>query len=65
MTFSPTAAPGQVTGVSASEGGKNSANVTWSAPTTGGTPTSYKITPYVGSTAQTPKVVDAPATRRP
>ena len=62
MTFSPTPAPGQVTGVSASEGGKNSANVTWSAPTTGGTPTSYKITPYVGSTAQTPKVVDAPAT---
>ena len=36
--------------------------MTWSAPTTGGTPTSYKITPYVGSTAQTPKVVDAPAT---
>ncbi len=62
VNFSPTPAPGQVTGVSASEGGKNSANVTWSAPTTGGTPTSYKITPYVGSTAQTPKVVDAPAT---
>ena len=62
VNFSPTPAPGQVTGVSASEGGKNSANVTWSAPATGGTPTSYKITPYVGSTAQTPKVVDAPAT---
>ena len=54
VVFSPTPAPGQVTNVSAVAGGKTSANVTWSAPATGGAVTSYKITPYVGSTAQTP-----------
>ena len=30
-----------------------SANVTWSAPASGGAVTSYRITPYVGATAQT------------
>ena len=61
VMFAPTPAPGQVTGVTASEGGRNSANVTWSPPATGGTPTSYKVTPYVGTTAQTPRIVTAPA----
>ena len=35
-----------------------SAVVTWSAPANGGSPiTSYTITPYIGSTAQTPTVI--------
>ena len=64
VVFSPTPAPGQVTNVSAVAGGKTSANVTWSAPATGGAVTSYKITPYVGSTAQTPTTINGspPAT---
>jgi N,N-dimethylformamidase beta subunit-like, C-terminal/Domain of unknown function (DUF4082)/Fibronectin type III domain len=64
VVFSPTPAPGQVTNVSAVAGGKTSANVTWSAPASGGAVTSYKITPYVGSTAQTPTTINGspPAT---
>ena len=54
--------PGQVTGVSAVAGGMTSANVTWTAPSGGGTPSSYRITPYVGTTAQTAKTVPATAT---
>jgi hypothetical protein len=56
--------PGQVTGVTASAAGQSSANVTWSAPASGGPVSSYKITPFVGSTAQTPKVISGspPAT---
>jgi hypothetical protein len=46
---------GQVTGVSATSG-PSSANVTWTAPSSG-TVTAYKITPYIGSTAQTPKTI--------
>ncbi len=34
-----------------------SATVSWSAPTTGDPATAYTITPYVGSTAQTPTTV--------
>ncbi len=62
VMFTPTPVPGPVPSVSAVEGGGTSANVTWTAPSTGGTPTSYKITPYIGSTPQTPKTVPAPAT---
>ncbi len=47
----PPAPPGQVTGVSATAG-VGSASVSWSAPSTGGTPTKYTITPYIGSSAQ-------------
>ena len=61
VSFTPIPPPGQVTGVSATAG-FNSANVTWTAPSSGGTPTSYTVTPYIGSTAQTPTVVNAPAT---
>ncbi len=53
VMFVPTAVPGQVTGVSATAG-QGSATVSWSAPSSGGAPTSYTITPYIGSTAQTP-----------
>jgi N,N-dimethylformamidase beta subunit-like protein/uncharacterized protein DUF4082/fibronectin type III domain protein len=64
VMFSATPAPGQVTNVTATEAGKTSATVSWSAPTTGGPVTSYKITPYVGSTAQTAKTISGspPAT---
>ena len=55
------AVPSQVTGVSAA-GGALSANVTWTAPSSGGTPSSYIIKPYIGATAQTPTTVSAPAT---
>jgi predicted RNA-binding protein with TRAM domain len=64
VVFSSTPPPGQVTNVTATTAGRTSANVTWSAPTTGGSPTSYKITPFVGSTPQTPKTISGspPAT---
>jgi hypothetical protein len=48
--------PGQVPNVSGSAG-YASANVTWSAPTSGDPVTKYTITPYIGSTAQTPTTV--------
>jgi hypothetical protein len=62
VVFSPIPPPGEVTGVSAAAAGTTSATVSWTPPASGGSVTSYKITPYVGSTAQTPKTVNAPAT---
>jgi hypothetical protein len=44
-------APGQVTSVSATAG-NGAATVSWSAPSSGGAPNSYTITPYIGATAQ-------------
>ena len=55
--------PGTVTGVTAVEAGQTSANVSWSAPATGGAPSSYVVTPYVGASAQTPKSVSGTATK--
>ena len=57
----PAQAPGQVTGVNATAG-QSQASVTWTAPASnGGSPiTSYRVTPYIGSTAQAP----ARSTRR-
>ena len=49
--------PGQVTGVTASAAGSTSASVSWTAPAGGATVTGYRITPYVGSTAQTAKTI--------
>ena len=46
-------APGPVTSASATASLKG-ATVTWSAPSSGGPATSYIVTPYIGSTAQTP-----------
>ena len=57
VMFTPTAAPGAVSNVSAVAAGTTSASVTWNAPTTGGAPSSYVVTPYIGSTAQTPRTV--------
>ena len=56
VLFAPPSAPGQVTGVSATAG-QSSATVSWTAPSTGGPVTSYKITPFIGSTAQTAKTI--------
>jgi hypothetical protein len=58
VDFEPAAVtpPGQVANVSASAG-SGSATVTWSAPPSGGAPTRYTITPYIGATAQTPTTV--------
>jgi hypothetical protein len=52
VSFVPTPVPGQVTGVSATAG-PLSATVKWSAPSSGGPVTTYRITPYIGAEAQT------------
>ncbi len=53
----PPTAPGAPTGVTATAGNA-SATVSWTAPSNGGSPiTSYTITPYIGSQAQTPTTV--------
>jgi galactose oxidase-like protein/fibronectin type III domain protein len=60
-TVSTPAAPTGVTAVA----GNGSATVSWTAPGDGGSPiTSYTVTPYIGSTAQTPTTVSGspPAT---
>ena len=50
-------APGAPAGVTATAG-NGSATVTWTAPANGGSPiTSYTVTPFIGSTAQTPVTV--------
>jgi hypothetical protein len=56
VNFQPSTPPGAVTNVSATAG-TGAASVTWTAPASGGPPTSYKITPYIGSTAQTPTTI--------
>ena len=58
-------APGAPTGVSATSG-NGSATVSWTAPGSGGSAiTSYTVTPYIGSAAQTPVTVSGspPATQ--
>ncbi len=53
----PPTAPGAPTAVSATAGNA-SATVSWTPPPTGNSPiTSYTVTPYSGSTAQTPTTV--------
>jgi hypothetical protein len=63
VLFADPDAPGTVGGVTATAA-RSSATVSWSAPSSGGAPTSYVVTPYAGSTAQTPKTVSGspPAT---
>jgi hypothetical protein len=66
VTFTPSAPtqpPGQPTGVSATAGSEQ-ATVNWTAPASGGSPSSYRITPYIGASAQTPVTVTAPATSK-
>ena len=67
VVYSPSSAatvPGAPSGVSATAG-NGSASVSWTAPSSGGSAiTSYTVTPYVGSAAQTPVTVSGspPAT---
>ena len=63
MTFLPTSTPGAPTSVTATAG-LASATVSWTAPTGGGARRRYIVTPYIGSTAQTPTTVNGtpPAT---
>jgi len=53
----PPTAPSAPTGVTATAG-DTTATVSWTAPSDGGSPiTRYTVTPYIGSTAQTPTTV--------
>jgi hypothetical protein len=56
VLFAPPPPPGAVAGVTATAG-RASATVSWSAPSSGGPVTSYKVTPYIGSNAQPAKTV--------
>jgi Domain of unknown function (DUF4082)/Fibronectin type III domain len=49
VVTSPPGTPGTPTATA----GNGSATVNWTAPGSGGTPASYTVTPYVGTTAQT------------
>ena len=51
VVFTPKLPPGPVSNVSATAG-PGSATVNFSAPVTGGPPTRYVVTPFIGSTAQ-------------
>ena len=51
VVFTPKLPPGPVSNVSATAG-TGSATVNFSAPVTGGPPTRYIVTPFIGSTAQ-------------
>jgi Domain of unknown function (DUF4082)/Fibronectin type III domain/Mo-co oxidoreductase dimerisation domain len=56
----PPTAPAAPTGVTATAG-NGSASLTWTAPSNGGSPiTSYTVTPFIGSTAQTAVTVSPP-----
>jgi hypothetical protein len=57
IVFSQTPTPGTPTNVTATAGGTTSANVSWTAPSGGGAPTSYIITPRINGVAQTPKTI--------
>jgi Domain of unknown function (DUF4082)/Fibronectin type III domain/Bacterial Ig domain len=57
----PPLVPGQPTAVTATAG-PGRATIKWTAPTTGGAPASYKVTPYIGTVAQTATTVAAPLT---
>ncbi len=63
VLFSPAEVPQQVTNVQATAG-TGEATVTWTAPGGGVAPTSYRVTPYIGTAAQTPVTVAAPATSK-
>ena len=56
VAFLPQPPPGPVAAVTA-KAGYSSASLTWSAPSTGGPVTTYTITPYIGTVAQTPTSV--------
>ncbi len=57
-------APGAPTSVSATTGELGQSTVQWTAPTSGGAVESYKVTPYIGTTAQTSVTVPAGTTEK-
>jgi hypothetical protein len=60
--FSPaTGAPGQPTNVNATAGNAQ-VSLSWQAPQTGGSPSNYVITPYIGSQAQSTTTVSGSVT---
>jgi hypothetical protein len=61
VLYAPPPAPGQVTNVVATAQ-PGAAGVTWSVPSTGGAPSSYTVTPYVGTTAQSTTTVSGSTT---
>ena len=56
VIFTPQPAPGTPSNVVATPG-YTSAGLTWSAPSTGGSVTTYTVTPFIGSAPQTPTVI--------
>ncbi|MCU1496786.1 MAG: Serine metalloprotease [Acidimicrobiales bacterium] len=57
----PATVPG-APGTPTATAGNNSASVTWTAPTNGGSPvTGYTVTPYIGASAQTAQVFNSTA----
>ena len=61
-SVTPVGPPGAPTGVTAT-GGPAQAGVSWTAPGNNGSAiTQYTVTPYIGTTAQTPTTVNAPTT---
>jgi hypothetical protein len=61
VLFTPAVKPGKPGNVKATAA-PGGATVTWTAPTEGGAPTTYKVTPYVGTTAKTPVSVSGSQT---
>jgi hypothetical protein len=61
VLYAPPPPPGQVTGVTATAQ-PGAAGVSWTAPSTGGAPASYTVTPFIGATPQTPTSVLGPTT---
>src|SRR5207248_7348165 len=53
VVFTPQSAPGTPTNVAATAG-YTSVGLTWTAPSSGGSVTTYTVTPFIGSTAQAP-----------
>ncbi len=60
----PAAVPAAPTGVTATTAGSGAVSVSWTAPSSSSSITSYTVTPYVGTTAGTPGTVSGspPAT---
>jgi Domain of unknown function (DUF4082)/Fibronectin type III domain/Bacterial Ig domain len=61
VLYAPPSKPGQVTNVVATAQ-PGAAGVSWTRPSSGGAPASYTVTPYIGSTAQTPTTVSGSTT---
>ncbi|OJU86039.1 MAG: hypothetical protein BGO11_04160 [Solirubrobacterales bacterium 70-9] len=60
----PPLAPGAPASVSATTGELGQSTVKWTAPPSGGVVENYKLTPYIGSTAQTSVTVPAGTTEK-